>query len=90
MKKIDLLYGALIGLVTTFIGVFIYLKISTGLNFLDGVQTMRSQGLLGKVITLGAVLNIIAFFTLLKFDKELMARGIVLATILLTVLTLFI
>ncbi len=90
MKKIDLLYGALIGLFTTFIGVFIYLKLTTDLSFLDGIQTMKSQGLLGKVITLGAILNIIAFFTLLKFNKELMARGIVLATILLTVLTLFV
>lgn len=90
MKKIDLLYGALIGLLTTFIGVFIYLKISTGLSFSEALEVMKSQGLLGKVITIGAVLNIVSFFTLLKFNKELMARGVVLATILLTVLTLLV
>lgn len=90
MKKTDLLVGALIGLLTTFIGVFIYLKLTTDLGFIEAIQTMKNQGLLGKVITLGAVLNIIAFFVLLKLNKELMARGVVMATILLTVFTLLV
>lgn len=90
MKKTDLLIGALIGLLTTFIGVFIYLKITTDLSFIEAIKSMKSQGLLGKVITLGAVLNLIAFFILLKLNKELMARGVVLATILLTVFTLLV
>jgi len=90
MKKTDLLVGALIGLLTTFIGVFIYLKLTTDLGFIEAIQTMKSQGLLGKVITLGAILNIIAFFVLLKLNKELMARGVVMATILLTVFTLLV
>lgn len=90
MKKTDLLIGALIGLLTTFIGVFIYLKLTTDLGFIEAIQTMKSQGLLGKLITLGAILNIIAFFVLLKLNKELMARGVVMATILLTVFTLLV
>lgn len=51
---------------------------------------MKSQGFLGKLMTLGAVLNIGVFFFLLKIKKELMARGVVLATIILTIITLFI
>ena len=31
---------------------------------------MKAKGFLGKVITLGAILNIVVFFILLKFDKE--------------------
>jgi hypothetical protein len=42
---------------------------------------------MGKVITLGAIINILIFFYLLKKDKELMARGIVLATIILALAT---
>ena len=90
MKKIDLLFGVIIGFITTFVGMFFFLKFFTETGFVDGIQGMKSRGFLGKIITLGAVLNIIAFFILLKFDKELMARGVVLATILLTIITLFV
>ncbi len=90
MKKIDLLIGALIGFATTFLGMLIFMTFFTDLGFVDGIKGMKSQGYLGKIITLGAILNILAFFILLKVNKELMARGVVLATILLTIITLFV
>lgn len=90
MRKTDLLLGTLIGLVTTLIGIYAFLAFFTDLGFMEGIRGMKSQGNLGKIITLGAILNLIAFFILLKMDKELMARGVVLATILLTILTLFV
>jgi len=45
---------------------------------------------LGKIITLGTILNIGMFFGLLKYKKETMAKGIILTIILLTIITLFI
>jgi hypothetical protein len=90
MKKTDLAIGALIGFTTTCIGMFIFLTFFTNFGFIEGIKGMKSQGYLGKIITLGAILNIIAFFILLKFNKELMARGVVLATILLAIITLFV
>ena len=90
MKKTDLLVGVLIGFISTFLGTYIFFEFFTNYGFLEGVQGMKSQGFLGKVITLGAILNLVTFFVLLKINKELMARGVVLATILLTVLTLFV
>jgi len=90
MKKLDLLIGTLIGFATTFLGVYIFLEFFTDYGFTKGLSGMKNQGILGKVITLGAILNIIVFFILLKYNKELMARGVVLATILLTIITLFV
>ncbi|RAR74116.1 hypothetical protein [Flavobacterium aciduliphilum] len=90
MKKTDLFIGFFIGLFTTFLGVFIFLKCFTELKTFTDLQLVKSEGVLGKVITLGAILNIFVFFLLLKINKELMARGIVLATLLLAILTLFI
>ena len=90
MKKTDLLLGTLIGFATTLIGVYAFLTFFTHSGFMEGIKGMKSQGNLGKIITLGAILNLIAFFILLKMDKELMARGVVLATILLTIITLFV
>lgn len=51
---------------------------------------MRFEGKLGKLITLGSILDLVAFAILLKFNKELMARGVVLAVIILTLVSLFV
>ncbi len=90
MKKTDLLIGTLIGFVATFIGVYVFFTFFTEYSFTEGVAGMKKQGFLGKVITLGAIANLLSFFILLRMNKELMARGVVLATILITILTLFI
>jgi len=89
MKKIDFLVGIIIGIVATVVGSFIFIKAFTGYEFMNGLRTMHEQGVLGKVVTLGAILNVVLFFVLLKFNKEMMARGIILATIIMTVVTLF-
>jgi hypothetical protein len=57
---------------------------------MTGIQVMKSEGKLGKLITLGSILDLIAFAVLLRLNKELMARGVVLAVIVITVFTLFI
>lgn len=90
MNKIDLLYGFLIGIIASFIGSYIFIEAFTEYTFLDGIQVMKAKGNLGKIITLGAILNLAIFFGLLKINKELMARGVILAMIILTIITLFV
>jgi hypothetical protein len=90
MKKTDLIIGFLIGIATAFLGTYLFLKIFTKYDLLQDLQTIRAEGIFGKVITLGAILNIIVFFVLLQLKKEMMARGIVLATIILTLFTLIV
>lgn len=90
MKKIDLFYGLIIGLITSLIGSYLFIIAFTPYSFFGGLQLLKFEGKLGKIITLGTILNIGMFFILLKNKKELMAKGIILATILLTIVTLFI
>jgi hypothetical protein len=90
MKKTDLLIGFLIGILAAFIGAFLFLRLFTELRTFADLQIAKEEGILGKVMTLGAILNLLLFFLLLKFKKELMARGIVLATIILAITTIFI
>ena len=90
MKKTDLIIGLLIGLLTAMLGSFLYLIIFTNFNLINDLQIIKQQGILGKVITLGTILNIVFFFILLQKKKEMMARGIVLSMIVLTLFTLFI
>lgn len=90
MKKTDLLIGFLIGIISTFIGSYLFLKSQTEYDLIEDFLVIKSEGILGKVVALGAVLNILIFFILLKKNKELMARGVVLATIILAFYTLLI
>jgi hypothetical protein len=90
MKKTDLIIGLLIGLLTAMLGTFLFLVIFTNFNSINDFKIMKQQGILGKVITLGTILNIVVFFILLQKKKEMMARGIVLSMIVLTLFTLFI
>ncbi|PJJ10573.1 hypothetical protein CLU83_4018 [Flavobacterium sp. 1] len=89
MNKIDLLIGFIIGIIASFLGMFLYITIVMHSDFLVGIQTMKNEGHLGKIVTLGSILDLIAFAVLLKMNKELMARGVVLAVIMLTIVTLF-
>ena len=89
MKKIDLLYGVLIGIIAAALGVYLFLAFFTDYELLESFAILKTQGQLGKLIALGAILNLGVFFILLKLNKELMARGVVFVTLLLTILTLF-
>jgi hypothetical protein len=90
MNKIEIVIGFLIGLVTSLLGSYLFIVFFTDFDFLTGVQTMKSQGSLGKLITLGSILDLLVFAVFLKLNKELMARGIVLSVILIAILTVII
>jgi len=90
MKKIDLFYGFVIGVIASIIGSYIFIVAFTPYSFFGGIQILKFEGKLGKIITLGAILNLLIFFGLLKYNKELMARGVILAMFILTIITLFV
>ncbi len=87
MAKKDLIIGFVIGIVAACIGAGLFLLLFTDIRGIEGLHFIRQQHLSGKVITLGAIANLICFFVLLKFHKEEMARGVVLATVFLAILT---
>lgn len=90
MNKIDLLAGFIIGILASLLGSYIFITFFTHFDFMTGIQTMKSQGQLGKIITLGSILDLVVFGVLLQFNKEVMARGVVLAVITMAVITLLI
>jgi len=90
MKKADLFIGFFMGIVATLLGTLVFLLLKMPkLVSVEGFSTIREQGIMGKLITLGAVINLLLFFILLKINKDLMARGVVLATIILAIATVF-
>ncbi len=89
MNKKDVVIGFAIGVIACVLGVFLFITFFTNFDFIAGIQSMKSEGKLGKLITLGAILDLVAFSILLKINKEIRARGVVLAVICIAIFTIF-
>jgi hypothetical protein len=89
-NKTDILIGFVIGMITSFLGCFLFIQLFTDYTFVTGMELLQSDGKLGKIITLGTVLDLIVFWAMLKLHQEFMARGVILAVIVLTIVTLFV
>jgi hypothetical protein len=90
MNRIDLLKGFVLGLLIALLGCYLYITLFTRFGFISGILAMKELGHLGKIITLGTILDLIAFGILLQIDKELIARGVVLAVIITAIVTIFV
>ena len=64
MRTRDLFIGVLMAIATCGIGSFIFIKFIAGMDFIRGLEFYKATGLLGKIITLGAILNLILFYFL--------------------------
>lgn len=88
-RRIHVIYGFILGMVLTFLGVYFYVTMFVGGEFNESIVAIKSQNNFGKVIALGSIPNLFAFFLLLKKNREMWARGVVLATIALAISTIF-
>ena len=87
MKK-ELTIGILVGLIANLIGLFITtLILGNGDDFTTVVKAAYTEGFLGKLISIGAILNLIAFFIFIKKRQDYRARGVLLITVFIAVFT---
>ena len=93
MKNKEILIGFIIGLIANIIGVFMSVMILfKELNFsktFNIINNSIENGFLTKLISLGAVINLISFFLLLKYDCVERARGVLIATFFMAILTIY-
>lgn len=86
----EILIGFLIGIFTALLGSYLFITFFTTFDISQGFQMIREYGYLGKIITIGTLLDLGVFAILLKRNKEYMARGVILAVIVLAISTLVI
>ncbi|PBJ13161.1 hypothetical protein [Flavobacterium sp. ACN6] len=86
----EILIGFIIGIFTALLGSYLFVTFFTTFDISSGLHIIKQQGYLGKIITLGTLLDLAVFAILLKRNKELMARGVILAVIVLAISTLVI
>lgn len=95
MSKKEVILGFFIGLIANVIGVAITAYILGNYkgksdSIMQVLEAANTEGFLTKVISLGALLNLIAFFYFIKKKKDYKARGVLLATVLIAVVTFII
>ncbi|MBT8258917.1 MAG: hypothetical protein KJO49_10630 [Bacteroidia bacterium] len=88
MIKKKVITGFIVGLIANVIGLFLAATfLGKGDDFMTVIRAAQTEGFLGKLISLGAILNLIAFFIFIKKKQDYKARGVLLATILVAILT---
>ncbi len=87
MKK-DIFIGMFIGLIANCIGLILVATLfGAGDDFTNVIKTASNEGFLGKLISLGAILNLGAFFIFIKKRQDYRARGVLIVTIFVAVFT---
>lgn len=87
MKRIDFFWGFVTGIATALAGTLLFLHFFTSAG-IQSITTMKQMGLMGQVITIGSLLNLVVFFIMVSRKRDMVAKGIILATITLAIITL--
>ena len=93
MSKKDIIFGITTGLISNIIGViftviFLFQEISIS-NIFKIINESIDNNFITKLISLGAIVNLIAFFIFLKFNYVERAKGVLIATFLVAILTIY-
>ena len=88
MKK-DIIIGIITGLIANAIGIYGYVwLLASERNFEQTIKHAIENGYIGKIIVLGAILNLAVFFIYIKKNQDQRAKGVLLITLLIGVATM--
>ena len=93
LNKKEVFFGLLSGFLVNSLGVIITVIIlfreTNFLNIFKIINDSFIDNSITKLISLGAILNLIVFFIFLKYDYEERAKGVLLATFVIAILTIY-
>jgi hypothetical protein len=91
MKNKNTIIGIVTGLICSIVGlVLVLLFFGKGNSLNDSLQIALSQGVFAKLMSMGAILNLGAFFLFLKQEQDSRAQGVLVATVVVAITTLII
>ncbi len=91
MTKKEILIGFSVGLIATLFGLIFAIQIfGKSDNWGEVIKSAISEGFLTKLMSIGALLNLGAFFLFLKKNQDNRAKGVLIATILVFIATMVI
>ena len=90
LNKKEVFFGLFSGFLANFLGVIItIIALFKETNVLKIINDSFIDNSITKLISLGAILNLIVFFIFLKYDYEQRAKGVLLATFIIAILTIY-
>ncbi|MDB4291918.1 hypothetical protein N9954_00815 [Maribacter sp.] len=82
MNKKELIIGFIVGIIANTIGTLIYILLFSDFGVAETLKAAVSQGHVGSLLALGAILNLVAFFGFLRIRRDQRAKGVLMATVL--------
>ncbi len=81
--KKQILIGVIIGLLTAFlISLLVFFNTNPGLTSADYFKVFFNGKLIVPILSISLLGNLAAFFIFIKFNKDYISRGILIATVL--------
>lgn len=94
MNKKQILIGILSGFIANIVGIIIsVIVLFKEFNISSIVKIINnsiSDNFITKLISLGAIVNLVVFFIYLKYNYDERARGVLIATLITAILTIYI
>lgn len=87
MRK-NIFIGFLVAMFATLCGLFIYVEFVSRYDFSESITFLKDGSLLGKVIAIAAIPNLFVFMVFIKKKQDYRAKGVLIATMFIAVLTL--
>ena len=94
MRNRNLFIGIISGIIANFLGFIIVARLMLTeefslINLTNVVKQLYDDGLLNKLISLGAILNLLIFFFFIKTNNDTKAAGVLISTIMIALLTIY-
>lgn len=88
MVKKEVFIGFIVGLIANFIGLILAVYLfGNGDDIETTIRQSLAEGFFSKLVSIGAILNLGAFFIFIKKKQDYRARGVLLVTVLIAVFT---
>lgn len=88
MIKKEVFIGVIVGVIANIMGLLLAATLlGRGDDVSLVIRAAYFEGFLGKLISIGAILNLIAFFIFIKKRQDYRARGVILATVFIAIIT---
>lgn len=81
-NKKELIIGFMAGIIANAVGTLLYILLFSDFGVEETLKAAISQGHVGSLLALGAILNLIAFFGFLRLRRDQRAKGVLMATVL--------
>jgi hypothetical protein len=87
--KKEIIIGFFVGIIANTIGTLLYILLFSEFSIVETYKAAVTQGHVGSLLALGAILNLVAFFGFLKLNRNERAKGVLIATMLTAFIILY-